>query len=378
LDNPALDAPATNGGKGSPMKKINTSNAPGNLSDEEREANRKKHQAKADLMKDGRLNDSKRRITYFIVDYFGYEGRDHTFIRRKKLAELTGLSERTISRQLPEIELTGWIKTKFKGRYGRASEFWVKNLSPCMTPQRDNTCPTEQSDLSGTTGVSLQGDNRSPATAGQQVSPHPLPPRSDNEGVGRVPDAERSPADAARARAGEAAPVSDAFNRVSDAFNRVWAVWWFKPAGSLKLAKRAIADLLARDDAAVIEALGRCPDERVERLVAKAAAFAATRRRRWLHMWISEDEAWREDPAQPFAPKEERPTRPAAAAGKKKRPISKAANGAGLKAGSRVRHREDGREGEVQWDVEVDGLAAVVWKGTSTVAVHNVDQLIAL
>jgi hypothetical protein len=105
---------------------------------------------------------------------------------------------------------------------------------------------------------------------------------------------------------------------VSDAVNRVWAAWWFKPPGSFKLAKRAITDLMARVDAPVIEALGRCPEERVERLVAKAAAFAATRRRRWLHKWIEEDEGWREDDAQPFAPKEERPTRPAAAAGKKK------------------------------------------------------------
>jgi hypothetical protein len=289
-------------------KNIDTNGARGNSdADEKTDVAAKKWNLLKEIAKTPALSASADyAIAILLVNYFN-RLKGCAWPSEETLAAETGRSLRSVQYAIARLLAFRIFFRQYRGRgEGRSNEYvpnWDYTAESCGLPLSlpAESCGINPQDSTGKVGVNPP----------DLASHKPTPPVGISRREGEDPDAGRSPADAARARAGEAAPADDASKRnavVSDAVNRVWAVWYFKPPGSFKLAKRAIADLLARVDAPA-----------VGDLVRKAAAFAATRRRRWLHMWITEDEGWREDDAQPFAPKEERAPHPAKATGKKKR-----------------------------------------------------------
>jgi hypothetical protein len=283
----ALSAPRSRDGGRSPMtKNIDTNGARGNSdADEKTDVAAKKWNLLKEIAKTPALSASADyAIAILLVNYFN-RLKGCAWPSEETLAAETGRSLRSVQYAIARLLAFRIFFRQYRGRgEGRSNEYvpnWDYTAESCGLPLSlpAESCGINPQDSTGKVGVNPP----------DLASHKPTPPVGISRREGEDPDAGRSPADAARARAGEAAPADDASKRnavVSDAVNRVWAVWYFKPPGSFKLAKRAIADLLARVDAPA-----------VGDLVRKAAAFAATRRRRWLHMWITEDEGWREDDA---------------------------------------------------------------------------------
>jgi hypothetical protein len=154
---------------------------------------------------DRRLSDAARCVGFFIIDEYGIGGRDYSFSRQDRLAELTGFDVRTVQRSTAKLVALGYITIKTRGRWGRASEY-----VPVFLPVYDDIVMSSCSPHTTTT-QSTHDDIALSRHDDIAMSTHTLPTRSANEGlvVSRAPRTgpRRSRRFAPRIRARKATPL---------------------------------------------------------------------------------------------------------------------------------------------------------------------------
>src|SRR5262249_59748676 len=76
---------------------------------------KKKFRLQANVHGDRRLSEADLRVAYFIIDWYGIEGRNYTFTRHDRLAEYTGLDVRTVRRCIAKLVALGYNIIKTRG-----------------------------------------------------------------------------------------------------------------------------------------------------------------------------------------------------------------------------------------------------------------------
>jgi helix-turn-helix protein len=276
------------------MTDIIDPSAPGNGAST---TSRQKFRLLEKLMGDSRLSDAERRVGYFIIDWYGIKG-PYTFTRHDRLAERAGVSEKTVQRAVARLVALGYIFVKTQGRHGRASEYVPvflteqplaghseQPLAGHSYVRLEPSSPPSQEPLAGHSYVQVAGHSYVQVAGHSYVHPNPTTPVVTTKGVVGT-DADALAPDGARARVGEAASESAASKKVATVpavLKQLLSVWQNKPAKSVRPAKGAIAEVMARADA-----------PSTELLVAKAREYVANvpaGEQRWLHIWL-QDEGW--------------------------------------------------------------------------------------
>jgi hypothetical protein len=209
---------------------------------------------------------------------------DTATVGHRRLAELTGLTTRTIGRSIPRLEKAGHIVTRDEGGfYGHRKARYAIVFDPA---DFGKSVPTG---VTGPTASDSLEDIHMSSNGG-----HPYVLQPEDIHMSSDPSTSRALARGGEDPPGAAAPTARrAGGEASTAFEKVWRVWPLKAAGSRGIAKRVFEEVMARPDAPSIEALE-----------AGARAYAANVPRprwRWLHKWL-EGEGWLEDP-QPSSPR---------------------------------------------------------------------------
>jgi helix-turn-helix protein len=332
---------------------------------------RKKSLLQAKLHGDRRLTDAERCVGFFIIDWYGIEGRDYTFTRHDRLAEYTGLDVRTVRRSIARLVALGYIIIKMRGRWGRASEY-VPVFLPVYEDIAMSSCSPHMR-----TGSSAHEDIAMSAHEDKAMSTHTLPTRSANEGL------VVSPADAG-ALAPDGARTPRGVGAASDGaapFEAFWAVYPRKEGRVA--AKKAFDAAIAR----------RVPAETIIDGARRYAAAKVNIDTRWIKMpanWLR-DECWLEDP-QPPGRKEPKPERaPKASKANGKAPVEPVEPDDDVEEkyypgpeqlyprGSCVWYRPDGRKGEVISARDDGGLHYVVearWEPSGGIGSVTEDQLV--
>jgi helix-turn-helix protein len=266
------------------------------------------------------------RILIIIIERFN-GAKGYAWPSYDELAGCTLLNRSTAIRWVARLERLGWIfiKARSTGR-GNTNELVLNfdriadAIAEKEKAEKEKGVRRKGGRCGGLKTERVAEGGCSLPETGTSATPTTTPTRSEN-GVLEWTDAGRSPADAGRARAGEAAP---------DLFERLWALPW--PDKSFKArnaAKRAVAATKARADAP--------PDDL---LVAKAESYLAhvpRAEQRWLSVWLR-DEGWLCDESPP------KPDRASKANGKAAPQGSIAAR---FPVGTRVRDTHNGDCGRV-------------------------------
>ncbi len=295
---------------------------------------------------DRRLSEADLRVAYFIIDWYGIEGRNYTFTRHDRLAKYTGLDVRTVRRCIAKLVALGYIIIKMRGRWGRASEYLPVFL-PIYGDKAQSSCSPHMR-----TSQSAHEDKAMSAHEDKAMSTQTLPPRSANEGV------VVSPADAGLAPDGARPRGVGAASDGAAPFEAFWAVYPRKEGRAA--ARKAF-------DAATARGVS------VETLIDGARRYAAAKAHadpNWLKFpatWLR-DECWLEDP-QPPRRKEPKPERAPKAKPEPVKPDDDDDDDEyetpeeTFPIGSCVYHFDDGRKGEV---VSVRGGEVMVrWETNS-------------
>jgi hypothetical protein len=333
---------------------------------------RKKFRLLEKVMGDRRLSEADLRVAYFIIDWFGIDGRRYTFTRHDRLAKYTGLDARTVRRCIAKLVALGYIIIKMRGRWGRASEYLPVFL-PIYGDKAQSSCSPHMR-----TSQSAHEDKTMSAHEDKAMSTQTLPPRSANEGV------VVSPADAGLAPDGARPRGVGAASDGAAPFEAFWAVYPRKEGRAA--ARKAF-------DAATARGVS------VETLIDGARRYAAAKAHadpNWLKFpatWLR-DECWLEDPQPPRRkePKPDRTPRAAKANGKAEpRRVEPAEPDDDedeyeyetpeqlYPSGSCVWYRPDGRKGEVISARDDGGLYYAVkvrWEPSGAISSITHDQLV--